>query len=60
MSITRDLKNKAAKRGAYSPDGFAGGPGRPLGKNRPVANHTPFRTTLQRDSVVKLDVHAAS
>jgi len=39
MSITRDLKNKSRQAGAYSPDGFAGGPGRPLGEKSSGANH---------------------
>jgi hypothetical protein len=59
MSITRDLENKAAKRGHIrltalpvhrTPFG---------GKISGGANHKPFRTTLQRDFVVKLDVRAA-
>jgi hypothetical protein len=60
MSITRDLKNKAAKRGHIRLTALPVGRTTFLGGgNRPVANHMPFRTTLQRDSVVKLDVGAA-
>jgi hypothetical protein len=59
MSITRDLKNKAAKRGHIRLTALPVGPDDLWGKNRPAANHKPFRTTLQRESVVKLDVRAA-
>jgi len=47
---------KAAKQGQYLLGGLAIA-GRPVG-GRPVANHMPFRTTLQRNSLVKLDVGA--
>jgi hypothetical protein len=60
MSITRDLKNKATKRGHIRLTALPVGPNDLFWKNRRAANHKPFRTTLQRDSVVKLDIGAAS
>jgi hypothetical protein len=59
MSIARDLKNKAAKRGHIRLTALPVAR-TTLGGNRPVANHMPFRTTLQRNSLVKLDVRSAS
>ncbi len=53
MSITRDLKNKAAKRGHIRLTALPVHRTTFRGKNCPAANHKPFRTTLQRDSVVK-------
>jgi hypothetical protein len=59
MRITRDLKNKAAKRGHIRLTALPMSHTTFRGKNRPAADHKPFRTTLQQDSVVKLDVRAS-